>query len=1004
MNSIIYFYGLFFIGSFVYSKPFDKATCGYDSCHPVDPNKLNVHLVPHSHDDVGWLKTVDQYFYGRNISYQRAGVQYIIDSVVHALEEDPKRRFIQVETAFFWQWWKKQDEETRSTVRHLVNSGQLEIIGGAWSMNDEAAVNYQSVIDQFTLGLRTINDTLGECGRPKIGWQIDPFGHTREMASIFAQLGYDGVLFARLDYRDVNERQKGLNTELIWKGNPDLGETSDLFTSLIYRFYDAPATFCWDVLCGDEPIVEDEESPAYNVERRVNQFHDYILKQKVNYKTPNILITMGGDFTYQAAPMYYKNLDKLIKGFKRFKGDTINMIYSTPSCYIKAVNDYARSHNLDFERKTDDFIPYASDQHTYWTGYYTSRPNSKRFERQGNNLLQVTKQLVAFEKTNKKDFNGDITKLKEIMGIMQHHDAITGTEKQHVADDYVRLLTEAFKQAENNIDEIIYDLLQKDFSINKEKDNTKVHLQTCLLSNITHCEASNSKRFSIAVYNPLSRSVSHYVRLPVNSTKFEITGSGGELLDYQVLPSIDTFKYVQGIKPSLYDLVFYAKDLPPFGLKYYHVERLSVNVNKPNLIQPESGKYRLGDAESGFAINPSTGLLNSVTLNGETVPVKQQFMFYRGANGTNENAEKRASGAYIFRPAKDFPNAELIGDKAEVKVYTGDLVDEVHEKINDWVKQIIRIYKEENYIEFDWLVGPIEYRDKLGVEVVSRFITDLNSDNTFYTDTNGRGLIKRVRDYRPTFNYTNEEPVSGNYYPITSRIVLKDKERNLELAVLNDRAQGGSSLHNGELELMVHRRLINDDKFGVAEVLDEKEFGRGVTVRGQHQLVLGTSGKNAAAQQHDIAQRKLLAPWVFVGAASSQDHSLENFEKYFKFEFAGLTRSLPENVQILTLETWEDNSLLLRLEHLFESNEDPKLSEPVTVDLEGILSLYKITSIRETTLAGNQWLEENRRLDWNSKTRHSGRTLINNLPDDLKITLSPQQIRTFIIGVESNTI
>lgn len=62
---------------------------------------------------------------------------------------------------------------------------------------------------------------------------------------------------------------------------------------------------------------------------------------------------------------------------------------------------------------------------------------------------------MAFEKTNGKDFNGDITKLKEIMGIMQHHDAITGTEKQHVADDYVRLLTEAFKLAESNIDDII---------------------------------------------------------------------------------------------------------------------------------------------------------------------------------------------------------------------------------------------------------------------------------------------------------------------------------------------------------------------------------------------------------------------------------------------------------------------------------------------------------------------------------------------------------------------
>ena len=110
--------------------------------------------MAHSHDDVGWLKTVDQYYEGSNRrgwhgweGNQRAGVQYIIDTVVRELAWDPNKRFIQVETAFFWRWWREQDEETRQTVTELVDRGQLEFTGGGWSMNDEGASHYAAIID-----------------------------------------------------------------------------------------------------------------------------------------------------------------------------------------------------------------------------------------------------------------------------------------------------------------------------------------------------------------------------------------------------------------------------------------------------------------------------------------------------------------------------------------------------------------------------------------------------------------------------------------------------------------------------------------------------------------------------------------------------------------------------------------------------------------------------------------------------------------------------------------
>ena len=65
---------------------------------------------------------------------------------------------------------------------------------------------------------------------------------------------------------------------------------------------------------------------------------------------------------------------------------TVNIMYSTPSCYLKAVNDA----KLVYTTVQDDFFPYASDAHSYWTGFYSSRPTNKYFERLGNNFLQVS--------------------------------------------------------------------------------------------------------------------------------------------------------------------------------------------------------------------------------------------------------------------------------------------------------------------------------------------------------------------------------------------------------------------------------------------------------------------------------------------------------------------------------------------------------------------------------------------------------------------------------------
>jgi hypothetical protein len=100
-----------------------------------------------------------------------------------------------------------------------------------------------------------------------------------------------------------------------------------------------------------------------------------------------------------------------------------------------------------------------------------------------------------------------------------------------------------------------------------------------------------------------------------------------------------------------------------------------------------------------------------------------------------------------------------------------------------------------------------------------------NANKTFWTDSNGLEMQERhfkkfehkmeiYKNQSMTFN-----DIAGNYYPITSAIAMRDfsNNSNLQVTVMNDRAQGGSAdLHdNSTIELMQNRVILRDDDKGV---------------------------------------------------------------------------------------------------------------------------------------------------------------------------------------------
>lgn len=66
----------------------------------------------------------------------------------------------------------------------------------------------------------------------------------------------------------------------------------------------------------------------------------YLCLQAQFYKTNHIIMTMGSDFQYENANLWYKNMDKLIKYVNALQanGSKVNVLYSTPSCYLQELN------------------------------------------------------------------------------------------------------------------------------------------------------------------------------------------------------------------------------------------------------------------------------------------------------------------------------------------------------------------------------------------------------------------------------------------------------------------------------------------------------------------------------------------------------------------------------------------------------------------------------------------------------------------------------------------
>ncbi|KAK7002970.1 lysosomal alpha-mannosidase [Biomphalaria glabrata] len=394
-------------------------------CPKVKEGALNIHLIAHSHVDVGWTHTVDEFYTGAAVG--TSCTKCILELTIKELAKNPERRYIFIEMKYFSRFWQEIDEKDKDLIRKLIKERRLELVGGGWVMSDAGVTMYNDIIDQHTLGFDFIADTLGTCAQARTAWHVDLFGYSREHASILSQMGYDSLFIGRIDFMDMEQRKKTKNMEFLWNTSPNnLKNKSALFTNILYEGYYAPPGYTMDKFS----VAPEVTQPI------VDSFVNLIKKWSVSFKSNHVVVAMGADFAYRNAETWFNFYDPLIKKANEMYPD-IHLMYSTPSCYSYYVN----KERVTLEEKKEDFHPYSIPPAAYWTGFYTTRGGLKRHIKQAGQILQSCKQLSIF--TDLQDSFQDVNVLRDAMGVMQHHDAITGTQRAHVHRDYNRILSQA---------------------------------------------------------------------------------------------------------------------------------------------------------------------------------------------------------------------------------------------------------------------------------------------------------------------------------------------------------------------------------------------------------------------------------------------------------------------------------------------------------------------------------------------------------------------------------
>ena len=471
---------------------------------------------------------------------------------------------------------------------------------------------------------------------------------------------------------------------------------------------------------------------------------------------------------------WYRNLDLLIDAVNA--AGNVTALYSTPSTYLRAKN----AENLTYTLKSDDFFPYIDDAHSVMVGYLASRPALKGFVRSTSSFLQLARQVAVYAAAN-----GSATdRLAEAQGVLQHHDGVSGSSKQAVADDYAQRLFLGIDEAEAFIESTLSTLIRT------ANSTYIIEFEDCPLLNVSLCPMTadpNSPSLVVLILNPLAHARTEVITLPTTDGDHYVLNASGLAVISTILPAFNVSAMdLQGQSTT----VSFFAELPALGFATYFLLRgevarqaagSSLRVAPPPPVKRErwgrrevvsgGGEVGLGVAASNLTIENEVWLVtfNSsglpVSLTNKTSGERLNFTIFAGwYQAYYDNDRSRSSGAYIFRPQQAYAHAVANPSQVRLSIVSAQaMVDpddpstnataEARLVLADWMQLTVRLVSGSTELFVDYSVGPIPVGDGLGKEVIVRYQVGVDNGAEWWTDSNGREVMKRTKDHRPSYSY-----------------------------------------------------------------------------------------------------------------------------------------------------------------------------------------------------------------------------------------------------------